>query len=127
MVLLPFFFLFSGKQFIPGQSNNMFTFPGIGLGALACQAKMITDSMLYAAALGLAEAVTQQDLEAGRIYPRVSEIPRVSAEVAFALCKQAQKEGLAQLTFEDDQQLRQHIADRMWKPTYGSLVRVDRI
>jgi malate dehydrogenase (oxaloacetate-decarboxylating)(NADP+) len=117
-----------GKKYKPGQANNMYTFPGIGLGALSAHAKTITDTMLYAAARALAAAVSEEDLAAGRIFPHIHEIPLVSRKIAFAVAQQAFEDGVANMApFESDEQLRDHINERFWEPEYGSMVRVDSI
>ena len=102
-------------------------FPGIGLGALACQAKHITDEMIYAAARGLALTVTDDDFENGRIFPKVSAIPRASIDVAMAVCKQAKKDGMNQVEWADDNALREIITARLWTPSYGQMIRVDQV
>jgi malate dehydrogenase (oxaloacetate-decarboxylating)(NADP+) len=61
-----------GKTFVPGQGNNSYIFPGVGLGVVACQARLVTDRMFAAAARTLASLVLPSDLELGRIYPRRS-------------------------------------------------------
>ena len=119
--------VYQGKRLEPGQANNMYSFPGIGAGALACEAKTITDGMLYQSALALANSVTQHHLDEGRIYPRVSEIPEVSKKIAFAVAKQAEKEGVAKAKFDSDEKLTEEIEGRTWSPSYGSMVRVDSI
>lgn len=63
---------YNGKTFTPTQCNNMFIFPGIGLGATLSGAKTITDRMLYVSACALAEFLTDDDLEKGKVFPKVS-------------------------------------------------------
>jgi malic enzyme len=116
---------YKGKIFKPAQSNNMYSFPGIGLGALVCRAKYITDTMLNTAANALARTLTEVDLMDGRIFPLVNDIPRISKEVAFAVAKQAYEENLGRVKYDNDDALRKAIEDRFWKPKYGSLIRVD--
>ena len=115
---------FNGKRLVPCQANNMYTFPGIGLGALSCQAKSISDSMIYAAAKGLAGATSDKDFEEGRIFPRQSSIPAVSERVALAVCKQAVTEGLARVRCDDDDKWTELIRGRRWEPEYGQIVRM---
>lgn len=59
-------------------------FPGIGLGALVCQAKYISDSMLYVAARALAAAVKDEDMKLGKVFPPVGQIRNVTEEIALA-------------------------------------------
>ena len=58
-----------GKTFVPRQGNNSYIFPGVGLGAIASGARLITDEMFMAAARTLAQLVTEADLEAGQPLP----------------------------------------------------------
>ena len=102
----------------------MYTFPGIGLGALTCQARSITDAMIYAAAKGLAGTVSDADFAEGRIFPRLSLIPRVSDQVALAVCKQAVLDGVARVHCPDDERWLQAIKGRKWEPMYGQIVRM---
>ncbi|MEA3242062.1 MAG: malic enzyme-like NAD(P)-binding protein [Pseudomonadota bacterium] len=46
-----------GRIFVPGQCNNMYIFPGVGMGAVSCRTKVVTDSMFYAAARTLIDRV----------------------------------------------------------------------
>jgi malate dehydrogenase (oxaloacetate-decarboxylating)(NADP+) len=116
---------YNGTTLIPAQANNMYTYPGLGLGALVCKARKITDTMLNTAARALCDAISEQDLAMGRIFPRVAEIPRISKEIAVAVAKQAQNEDLAKHKFENENELRRAINDRFWVPRYGSMVRVE--
>ena len=101
---------------VPCQANNMYTFPGIGLGALSCQARTITDAMIYSAAKGLASTTTDADFAEGRIFPRLSLIPQVSEVVALAVCKQAMQDGVAKLRLDDDAKWMERIRERKWEP-----------
>ena len=74
----------SGKTFKPSQCNNMFIFPGVGLGVLLAKAKIVTDDMFYVAAKALATALTDSEREAGMCFPSVSRIRHISACVASA-------------------------------------------
>jgi malate dehydrogenase (oxaloacetate-decarboxylating)(NADP+) len=98
----PFAAVEYGDQiFRPGQGNNAYVFPGIGLGALACKAHHISDGMFLASARALAEAVEESSLEHGAIYPPLPEIRRVSVEVAVAVAERAVEEGLATASSDD--------------------------
>ncbi|CAJ0751274.1 16134_t:CDS:2 [Entrophospora sp. SA101] len=84
------------KVHYPGQGNNMYIFPGLGLGAILAQAKKITDKQIYAAASALANSVSPKEKAEGRLlYPDLKRIRRVSAEVAAAVIMEAVEEGLA--------------------------------
>ncbi|KAH9631107.1 hypothetical protein HF086_000150 [Spodoptera exigua] len=65
---------YGGKIYCTGQGNNSYVFPGIAMGAIACHARHVPDSIFLAAAKTLAECVTQKDLDVGRIYPHLNEV-----------------------------------------------------
>jgi malate dehydrogenase (oxaloacetate-decarboxylating) len=105
-----------GRVHEVGQANNVFVFPGIGLGAIACGASRITDAMVLAAARTLAERVTDARLAAGALYPPISELRSVSHDVAVAVAGEAIRSGNAP-RIEDDV-LRAEIDAAMWWPAY---------
>ncbi len=86
---------YEGKRLVPGQGNNAYIFPGIGLGVMACRAKHVTDEMLSAAAKAIAEEVTPADLKTGCIYPPLRTIRDISCVVAAAVARVAYDQGLA--------------------------------
>jgi len=118
-------YAYGDKTLYPSQANNMFAFPGIGLGAITCEAKMISPRMLNEISHTLAEFISGEDLKLGQLFPRLKDIRQVSENIAFTLCKVAQQEGYASIKFENDTKLRERIQNNMWEPRYGSLVRVD--
>jgi malate dehydrogenase (oxaloacetate-decarboxylating)(NADP+) len=73
-----------GKTYVPGQGNNAYIFPGVGLGVIACRASLVTDEMFFAAAKALAQQVSEADLERGLIYPPLTAIREGSAVIAVA-------------------------------------------
>ena len=105
-----------GKTHQPGQGNNAYVFPGIGLGALACRAKHIDDGMFLAAADALANQVSKANLDAGTLYPPLSDIREVSLHIAVAVAEKAYATGLAQSEKPDD--LTAHIKAMMYEPDY---------
>ena len=84
-----------GRKFVPGQGNNAYIFPGLGLGAVVAGVRRVTDTMFYVAARTLAELVDPKDLEFGLLYPRLAQIRTVSAHIATAVAANAYEEGLA--------------------------------
>jgi malate dehydrogenase (oxaloacetate-decarboxylating)(NADP+) len=110
----------AGKTYVPGQGNNAYIFPGVGLGAIACGARLVTDEMFFAAARALAQQVEEADLEQGLIYPPLMEIREVSAAIAVAVAVVAYQQGLATQPKPDD--LLAHIEAQMYLPRYRSYV-----
>ena len=110
----------NGKRLVPGQGNNAYVFPGVGLGVVASGARRVTDEMFYAAARALAAQVTEDDLAVGRVYPSLSRIREVSAQIAAAVAEVAYEQDLADLPRPRD--LYQYIKSEMYEPTYESYV-----
>lgn len=108
---------YKGKVYTPGQGNNVFIFPAMGLAIYATEAKRVTDEMLIEAAEGVAEQVTQADFEKGLIYPHVSDILNVSVNVAVRVAQQIFKSGLAGV--ERPNNIREFIVKRMFRPIYA--------
>jgi malate dehydrogenase (oxaloacetate-decarboxylating)(NADP+) len=110
----------AGKTYVPGQGNNAYVFPGVGLGAIACGARLVTDEMFFAAAHALAQQATESDLERGLIYPPLTAIREVSAAIAAAVAEVAYQRGLA--TQPKPADLLAHIKAQMYVPYYESYV-----
>lgn len=81
-----------GRTLYPGQGNNMYVFPGIGLGAILARAASVTDSMIEAASLGLADTLTAEERALDLVYPRIERIREISAQIALSVIRAAQKE-----------------------------------
>ena len=109
-----------GKTYNPGQGNNSYIFPGVGLGVVVSGAAHVTDEMFEAAAQTLAAQVTDDDMANGRIYPQLSRIRDVSAAIATAVAEIAFRTGLATEPEPDD--LPGHVRQFMYNPTYDPLV-----
>ncbi len=107
---------FEGRRYQPGQGNNAYIFPGIGLGAVSCHATRVSEPMFLAAARALASQVTEVRLDDGAIYPPLSEIRAVSAQIALSVAEHAYADELARLPRPDD--LREHILTQMYDPSY---------
>jgi malate dehydrogenase (oxaloacetate-decarboxylating)(NADP+) len=110
---------YKGKTYVPGQGNNSYIFPGVGLGVIAIAAKRVTDEMFMAAAKTLADNVSEDDLAMGRIYPPLQDIRKVSSAIAVAVAEVAYKRGLAQVERPDD--LLTHVKLHMFNPVYENL------
>lgn len=86
-----------GSVRVPGQGNNAFMFPGIGLGVVAAEAREVTDDMLLVAAKTLAELVPEKHLQQGCVYPHVEDLLDISTNVALAVAKEAVSSGLTNI------------------------------
>eukprot|EP00004_Rigifila_ramosa_P019835 TRINITY_DN5096_c0_g1_i4.p1 TRINITY_DN5096_c0_g1~~TRINITY_DN5096_c0_g1_i4.p1 ORF type:complete len:602 (-),score=146.61 TRINITY_DN5096_c0_g1_i4:20-1804(-) len=113
----------NGKVCVPNQCNNMFVYPGIGLGVLACRAWRVSDGMFQAAARALAECVTEEDLAAGLLFPQLEfhSLRKVSRTVAAALCEQAEREGIATIAPASGD-WGELIDTHVWNPEYAQLI-----
>jgi malate dehydrogenase (oxaloacetate-decarboxylating)(NADP+) len=112
--------VFNGKKFVPTQGNNVYIFPGVGLGIVACQARHVTDEMFSVAAKTLAALVSEEDLEQGSLFPPLPRIREVSAAIATAVAEVAYQRGLATVPRPDD--LLAFIKSHMYEPKYKSYV-----
>lgn len=108
----------ANKTHAPGQANNSYIFPGVGLGLIVSGAMRVTDAMFLAAAKALAEQVTEEDLGLGRIFPLQTRMRDVAAAVASAVAQVVFERGLA--TRPRPQDLTVAIAQAMYQPQYLS-------
>jgi malate dehydrogenase (oxaloacetate-decarboxylating)(NADP+) len=109
-----------GHHITPGQANNAYVFPGIGLGVIASGATRVTDEMFLAAAITLANEASSADLVKGRVFPSLVHVREVSAKIAAAVATVAFKSGLA--TIEQPPALLSWIKSLMYDPKYESYV-----
>ncbi len=93
---------FEGKRLVPGQGNNAYIFPGVGLGVIISGAIRVPDEMFSASAKALAAQVTENDLALGRVYPALERIREVSAYIAAATAHVAYDRGIATMPKPDD-------------------------
>jgi malate dehydrogenase (oxaloacetate-decarboxylating)(NADP+) len=112
------------RTLVPGQGNNVYIFPAIGLAVYATRARRVTDEMFIAAARAIAEQVTAADLEAGLIYPPASDILKTEIHAAQRVAEVIFKRGLSGVPQPED--LNTFIADRVYQPIYRSLIGEDR-
>ncbi|MBX3056116.1 MAG: NAD-dependent malic enzyme [Anaerolineae bacterium] len=105
-----------GRTYIPGQGNNSYIFPGVGLGVVSTGARHVTDDMFLAAAQTLAQLVTPADLAAGLIYPSLKRIREVSAHIATAVAEVAYAHNLATVPRPTD--LLAFMQAQMYQPVY---------
>jgi malate dehydrogenase (oxaloacetate-decarboxylating)(NADP+) len=106
----------NGKVYTPGQGNNMYIFPGLGMGSFLSRATEISDEMILTAAETLVDCVTDEMLAAGSIYPPLNAIREISLKIAVRVMEKAQEQGLSGIPYPPD--LSQFVAQNMWSPTY---------
>ena len=105
-----------GTTRVPRQGNNVYIFPGLGLGVVVSRARHVTDTMFLAAARTLATHVAPADLAQGSLYPPLAAIRDVSAAIAVAVAEVAYAEGLAEGERPDD--LGRAVRDAMYVTSY---------
>jgi malate dehydrogenase (oxaloacetate-decarboxylating)(NADP+) len=106
----------AGSKFIPGQGNNVYIFPAMGMAVFATQAARVTDEMFVVAAKAVAEQVTDENLAAGLIYPPQSQILQASLHVAEKVAAYIFERGLARVPRPIDAGAL--IRARTYKPIY---------
>ena len=109
-----------GRTHAPGQANNSYVFPGVGLGLVVSGARRVTDDMFFAAAGALAGQVSEGDLALGRIFPAQSRMREVARAVACAVAKKAFEQGLARKPMPRN--LSAAVEETMFQAEYGNSV-----
>ena len=113
----PFAFVqYGGKSIEIAQCNNVFIFPAVGLGLLASQARRVTDKMMLAGARALGEQSPALQDPAASLLPSIRTIREVAIEVAYAVARKAQEEGLAPAS--EPETLRREVVESQWTPQY---------
>lgn len=111
--------ILNGKTYTPGQGNNLYIFPGLGLGSIVIKARHVTNTMVMAAAERLAHMVTDEEREQGLIYPPLTRIREISKAVAVSVAQKAMDEGMAN---EYDGDLNILMQENMYIPDYEPTV-----
>jgi malic enzyme len=105
-----------GARHVIGQANNVFVFPGVGLGAILSKIEQIDEEIFLVAARALADSVSDERLEQGALFPDASELREVSARIATAIVRYASARQLGlQVSGTDVDAL---VADSIWFPEY---------
>jgi malic enzyme len=107
-----------GRARVIGQANNVFVFPGVGLGTIVARARQVTDRMFLVAATTLAGLVSAERLSQGALYPPLGDLRRVSRAIAIAVAREARDSQVAQLAPGED--IESAVDAAMWVPSYGS-------
>lgn len=110
---------YQGQWRVIGQGNNVFIFPGLGLGAILSEAHEIDEGMLLAAARALSAQTRDERLAVGALYPRQRELREVSFQVACAVMTEARNQGLGRLI--DDEEIPELVRGAMWYPDYAEI------
>jgi malate dehydrogenase (oxaloacetate-decarboxylating) len=103
-----------------GQANNVFIFPGIGLGTIVSGASEVTDGMISASAHALAASLSDEELSSRCLMPEVARLWEISGNVAVAVGLQAIEDGVAEKISEDE--YRKRVDDYRWKPEYPEMI-----
>jgi malate dehydrogenase (oxaloacetate-decarboxylating)(NADP+) len=111
---------FGGKTFVPGQGNNVYIFPALGLAIYTTEARRVTDEMFLCAATSVAEQVTQANLEMGLIYPPQSDILNTSIHVAAKVAELIFERNLAGVPRPAN--VGDFIRSKLYQPAYRSIV-----
>jgi malic enzyme len=99
-----------------GQANNVFIFPGVGLGALVAEAREVTDEAFLVAAETLAASVSPSRLAAGGIYPAIAELRAIERRIAIAVARCLRDTGYGRQL--PDGELEPAVDRAMWTPAY---------
>jgi malic enzyme len=111
---------YEGRSIRIGQGNNVFIFPGLGMGALLARVRQVTDGMISAAAQALANEVTEEELDAGMLYPEIGRLRQVSRAVAAAVMRRASEQDVGDEL--DEAQIQTRLDDAIWEPVYREYV-----
>ncbi len=107
---------YDGRRHVIGQANNVFIFPGVGLGAAIAEAREVTTEMFHIASATLARAVASERLEQGAIYPHQSDLRRVSFDIACAVVRYASDSDIGRRIHPDE--VERVVRSAVWDPTY---------
>jgi len=107
----------AGRKFVPGQGNNVYIFPAMGMAVFATEATRVTEEMFIVAAQAVAEQVTEENLSVGLIYPPQSRILDASLHVAERVAAYIFDKGLARVPRPDD--IGALIRARAYRPVYA--------
>jgi malate dehydrogenase (oxaloacetate-decarboxylating)(NADP+) len=108
-----------GQSFVPGQGNNVYIFPAMGMAVFATEATRVTEDMFIVAAKAVAEQVSDESLDKGLIYPPQSRIFEASMHVAASVAEYIFDHGLARVERPAD--LVAHIKSAVYAPAYRPL------
>ena len=109
-----------GKTFIPGQGNNAYIFPGVGLGIVLSRSKIISDDLFLSAAHTLSSLVSDEELSNGQLYPSLSDIRSVSKTIAISIAKKVIASGLTNIALPKN--LEKYLDSKIYNPEYRDYI-----
>jgi malic enzyme len=110
----------NGTMHVIGQGNNVYIFPGVGLGAILSETHEVTDSMFYVAARTLAGHLSEERLKVNAIYPDQSSLRAISRDIACAVIREAKRLNLGRQI--PDGEVESLVDEAMWYPEYAEYV-----
>ncbi|KAM7062475.1 NADP-dependent malic enzyme [Acridotheres tristis] len=111
----------SGKTLYPGQGNNSYVFPGVALGVISCGMRHIEESVFLTTAEVIAQQVTEENLQEGRLYPPLVTIQDVSLKIAVRIAEEAYRNNTAS-TYPQPKDLEAFIRSQVYSTDYNSFV-----
>jgi len=116
---------YAGRLHAPGQTNNVYIFPGVSFGSMICAAKSIPDRFFMVAAEAVANSLNEEDMQLERVIPDRKRLREVNTNVAVAVVLEAQKMGLAtKILGANEAEVKEAVKKAMWEPgmppTFGS-------
>jgi malate dehydrogenase (oxaloacetate-decarboxylating) len=111
---------YRGREVVIGQCNNVFIFPGLGMGALLAKTATISSGMVRSAAYAVAQNVSEEELAKGMLFPEVSRLREISRKVARAVMRVASEEGIGTPMTEDDRS--RALDEFIWEPVYQEYI-----
>jgi malate dehydrogenase (oxaloacetate-decarboxylating)(NADP+) len=109
---------YNGQTFLPGQANNFYIFPAVGMAIYATQAKRVTDEMFIEAGQAVADQVPAELLKQGMLYPLQSDILETEIQTAARVAKLVFDSGLARVERPGD--MVSFIRKQVYKPDYAN-------
>ncbi|KAM4693180.1 NADP-dependent malic enzyme [Discoglossus pictus] len=110
-----------GRTLYPGQGNNAYVFPGVALGVVACGVRHISDEIFLTTAEIIAQQVSDENLEEGRLYPPLKTIQDVSLKLAVKIVENAYKDGTASV-FPEPKNKEEFVRSQMYSTDYDQFL-----
>jgi malate dehydrogenase (oxaloacetate-decarboxylating)(NADP+) len=108
---------YGGRLHAPGQTNNVYIFPGVSFGSMICSSKTIPDRFFMVAAEAVANSLNEEDMQLERVIPDRKRLREVNTNVAVAVVLEAQKMGLAtKILGASEAEVREAVKKAMWEP-----------